>query len=199
MTSPYIFGFQATRLGLILFILCLLYVGELQSISEANNSGLQTQQYPTGQVAGNPCRRRFNTEGTATWTSTRAAKKKTSAFIERPVKSPRVNKHGNKAKWFWITRLSYFSSRFKQCEWQRKIPSTLLILRYSVQPSHGPGVWSLTFRAGGRWGAGSNTGEATSSLLLLLLFVCFVFFSFIVFVSVYSHCWPFLAWRDFLR
>ena len=64
------FGFPCRqhghRLGLILFILCgLLYVGELQSIWEANN-GLQTQQSPIGQVAGNPCRGRFNTERTAT-------------------------------------------------------------------------------------------------------------------------------------
>ena len=50
MTSWCILGFQATQLvsdrpGLILFILCLLYVGESpwesQSISEENNSGLQ--------------------------------------------------------------------------------------------------------------------------------------------------------------
>ena len=51
------------RLGLILFILCLLYVGkspgELQSISEANNSGLQTQQGLTGQAPVNLCRGRF--------------------------------------------------------------------------------------------------------------------------------------------
>ena len=44
------------------FILCLLYVGESQSSSEANNSGLQTQQCPVGQVAGNPCRGRLNSE-----------------------------------------------------------------------------------------------------------------------------------------
>ena len=34
------------RLRLILFILCVLYVDESQSISEANNNGLQTQQCP---------------------------------------------------------------------------------------------------------------------------------------------------------
>ena len=72
------------RLGLILFILCLLYVGESpgesQSISEANNTGLQTHQCPIGQVAGIPCRGRFNTERTVTWTLTRAVKKKTSAL-----------------------------------------------------------------------------------------------------------------------
>ena len=33
------------------FILCLLYPGESQSISEANDSGLQTRQCPIGQVA----------------------------------------------------------------------------------------------------------------------------------------------------
>ena len=72
------------RLGLILFILCLLCVGkspgESQSISEANNSALQTQQCPIGQVAGIPCRGRFNTERTVTWTLARAVKKKTSAL-----------------------------------------------------------------------------------------------------------------------
>ena len=126
------------RLGLILFIVCLLYVGESpgesQSVSEANNTGLQTQQCPIGQVAGNPCSGRFNTERTATWTSARAAKKKTSALIERPIQSPREDKRGNNAKSFANTSLSYFSfhvylwiqdkynsTRFKQCEWQRKI------------------------------------------------------------------------------
>ena len=53
------------RLGLILFILCLLYFGKSLNSSEANNRGLQTQQCPIGQVAGNPCRGRFNTERTA--------------------------------------------------------------------------------------------------------------------------------------
>ena len=72
MASSCFLGFQATRsptwAHFILFILCLLYVGkspgESQSISEANNSGLQTQQYPIGRVAGIPCRGRFNTERT---------------------------------------------------------------------------------------------------------------------------------------
>ena len=49
------------QLGLILFILCLFYVGESQSISEAKR-GVQTQQCPIGKVAGNPCRGRFNIE-----------------------------------------------------------------------------------------------------------------------------------------
>ena len=56
-----------------------MYVGELpgesQSISQANNSGLQTEQCPIGQVAGNPCRGRFNAERTAIWASGREAKK----------------------------------------------------------------------------------------------------------------------------
>ena len=73
------------RLGLILCILCLLYFGKSQNISEANNRRWQTQQCPTGQVAGNPCRGRFNTERTVTWTSAKAAKKKTSPLIERPI------------------------------------------------------------------------------------------------------------------
>ena len=76
------------RLGLILFILCLLYVGKSQNISEANNRGLQTQQCPIGQVVENPCRGRFNTERTVTWTSAKAAKKKTSPLIERPTVKP---------------------------------------------------------------------------------------------------------------
>ena len=41
-------------------------LGESQSISGANNRRLQTQQCPIGQVAGNPCRGRFNNERTAT-------------------------------------------------------------------------------------------------------------------------------------
>ena len=46
MTSSCMLGFQATqlvsyRLGLILIILCFLYDGKSQSISEENNSGLQ--------------------------------------------------------------------------------------------------------------------------------------------------------------
>ena len=49
---------------LLMHPICLLYVGESQSTSEANNSGLQTQQCPIGQVAGNPCRGRVNTERT---------------------------------------------------------------------------------------------------------------------------------------
>ena len=39
--------------------------GESRSLSEANNSGLQTQQCPTRQVAGIPFRERFDTERTA--------------------------------------------------------------------------------------------------------------------------------------
>ena len=44
------FGFPGNTASDFLFILCLLYAGESQSISEANNSGLQTQQCPIGQV-----------------------------------------------------------------------------------------------------------------------------------------------------
>ena len=61
MKSSCILCFQAKRPPIrVLFILCLLYVGESQSISVANNSGLQTQQCPIGKVAGNPSRGRFN-------------------------------------------------------------------------------------------------------------------------------------------
>ena len=44
------FGFPGNTACDFLFILCLLYAGESQSISEANNSGLQTQKCPIGQV-----------------------------------------------------------------------------------------------------------------------------------------------------
>ena len=44
------FGFPGNTASDFLFILCLLYAGESQSISEAKNSGLQTQQCPIGQV-----------------------------------------------------------------------------------------------------------------------------------------------------
>ena len=44
------FGFPGNTASDFLFILCLLYAGESQSISEANNSGLQTQQSSIGQV-----------------------------------------------------------------------------------------------------------------------------------------------------
>ena len=68
------FGFPGNTTGWpptgALFNLCLLYVGESpgesQSISEANNRELQTQQCPIRQVAGNPCRGRFNTKRMAT-------------------------------------------------------------------------------------------------------------------------------------
>ena len=44
------FGFPENTASDFLFILCLLYAGESQSISEAKNSGLLTQQCPIGQV-----------------------------------------------------------------------------------------------------------------------------------------------------
>ena len=44
------FGFPGNTASDFLFILCLLYVGESQSISEAENNGLQTEQCPIGQV-----------------------------------------------------------------------------------------------------------------------------------------------------
>ena len=50
------------------FIRPLFTVGELQSMSGANNSanGLQTQQCPIRQVTGNPCRGRLNIGRTVT-------------------------------------------------------------------------------------------------------------------------------------
>ena len=42
------------------FIHPLFTVGESQSMSEANNSGLQTQQCPIRQMSGNPYRERLN-------------------------------------------------------------------------------------------------------------------------------------------
>ena len=68
-------------------------------------------------TSGSLCCGRFNTERTVTWTSARAAKKKTTPLIERPILSPRVNKHGNNAKWFGKTRLSYFSSDVSLNPW----------------------------------------------------------------------------------
>ena len=44
------FGFPGNTASDFLFILGLLYAGESQSIYEANNSGLKTQQCPIGQV-----------------------------------------------------------------------------------------------------------------------------------------------------
>ena len=95
MTSSCIFGFQAARppnegsfYSSSVYCALANCPGESQSSSEANNSGLQTQQCPIGQVAENPCRGRFNTKRTATWTSAKVAKKTSSAFIERTVWSP---------------------------------------------------------------------------------------------------------------
>ena len=87
-TSDKQFGFPgntASHLGSFYSSSVYLNVGESQSISGANNSKLQRQQCPTGQVAGNRCRGRFNTERMVTWTAARAAKKKTSPLIERPI------------------------------------------------------------------------------------------------------------------
>jgi len=64
----------------------------------------------------------------------------------------------------------------------------------------GPVVWSHTVSAG-------LVGvQVQIKAGLLPVFIYFLFFSFCFFfhrifthwlVSVYSHCWPFLAWRDF--
>ena len=68
MTSSYILGFQATRVETWAHFIHSLFIlrWQIANISEANNQGLQTQQCPTGQVAGNRCRGRFNTERTVT-------------------------------------------------------------------------------------------------------------------------------------
>ena len=71
MMSLCILGFQETQQLTWAHFIHLLFTdvgelpGELQSICEANNSGLQTQQCPIRQVARNPCHGRFNTERTA--------------------------------------------------------------------------------------------------------------------------------------
>ena len=44
------FRFPGNTASDFFFILCLLYAGESQSIYEANNSGLETQQCAVGQV-----------------------------------------------------------------------------------------------------------------------------------------------------
>ena len=44
------FGFPGNMASDFLFILCLLYACESQRISEANNSGLQTNQCSIAQV-----------------------------------------------------------------------------------------------------------------------------------------------------
>ena len=46
------FGFPGNTASDFLFILCLLYAGESESISEAKNRGLQTQQCQVLAVEG---------------------------------------------------------------------------------------------------------------------------------------------------
>ena len=153
------FGFHA-RHGLIYYsssVYCTFFdqsPGESQSISEADNSGLQTQQYPIWQVLGNPCRGRFNTGRTATWTSARAAKK------------PR--------KWCETALKFSFKLFFLKCIFEFMINTvpqgsnslngrekyfkgiSLHFTPHIAQWPHGLVVWGLTFCAGGRWGAGSK-------------------------------------------
>ena len=70
MTSSCILGFQATSAATWAHFIHPLFIARWQiaklNSSEANNSRLQTQQCPIGQVAGNPCCGRFNTERTVT-------------------------------------------------------------------------------------------------------------------------------------
>ena len=68
MTPSCILGFQATRAATWAHFIHPLFIvrWQIANISEANNRGLQTQQCPIGQVVGNPCRGRFNTERTVT-------------------------------------------------------------------------------------------------------------------------------------
>ena len=74
------------RLGLILFILSLLYVGESQRISEANKTTNTTVPDSTTGWRFLPWKERRHQ-----WTSPRATKKETSAYINRPFSSG-VNK-----------------------------------------------------------------------------------------------------------
>ena len=74
------------RLGLILFILSLLYVGESQRISEADKTTNTTVPDSTTGWRFLPWKERRHQ-----WTSPRATKKETSAYINRPFSSG-VNK-----------------------------------------------------------------------------------------------------------
>ena len=180
MTSSCILGFQATRpcqrLGLILFILCLLYVGESQSISEA-------QQCPIGQVAGNPCRGRFNTERKVTWTSATAAKKKTTPLTERPIINTEIMRNGFEVLVWAIFPQMFFEfmintapqgSKLVQTMWMaEKNTSRLLILTNPRRSgSHGPVVRGRTFYARGCWSAGSNSSSLFSPFFYSLAFYC---------------------------
>ena len=162
-----------------------MYVGKSQNISEANNRGLQTQ-CPIGQVVGNPCRGRFNTERTVTWTSAKAAKKKTSPLIERP-ESP--NKHGDNAKWFWNTRLSYFpqmylwihdkysSIRFNSVKSGKRYFKTINFQLPLTQRLHSPVVKGRTFFCWGKLGCRfkSQRGFVQFFLVLSSFFLPFGF------------------------
>lgn len=107
---------------------------------------------PNRQVAGNPHYGRFNAKRTTKWTLVRAMKKKTGAYIDRPL-SPRVNKRENDVKWLCNTRLSKFSQIYLwihhntapqasnsmngRKKWSMSVNFLLLI----VQGRHGPVVW----------------------------------------------------------
>ena len=59
------FGFPENTASDYLFILCLLYAGESQSISEAKKQRAANTTVPNW-TSGSPCRGRFNTERTVT-------------------------------------------------------------------------------------------------------------------------------------
>ena len=118
MTSWCILGFQATQLvsdrpGLILFILCLLYVGESpcesQSISEENNSGLQQNSAQFDKwleisLPWNIIYHRKNGDLNVR-ESSESSEEGDECVHEAPLL---MNKYGNNAKWLWSIRLNYY-------------------------------------------------------------------------------------------
>ena len=92
--------------------------------------------------------------------------------------------------YLWIHD-KYSSTRFKQCEWQRKIlQGYQFLILCTVHWSRGPVVWGLVFCAGGSWGAGSYPGGAIS-------YVFFLFPSFFYHLACFCLFSLLLASRDF--
>ena len=161
--------------------------------------------YPIGQEAGNPCRGRFNTERMATWPSGKAAKKTTSAFIERHVWSPRLNKYRNNAKWFWNTRWSYFSSNVSRNSWKIQLRKVQTV--WMAEKNFSRILILKNDTCSGRvaqWSEASHFAqeevEVQVQILTLLVPVFCLFFHRIFtlwLASVYSHRWPFLASQGF--
>ena len=114
---------------------CLLSVNRDQFLGQVKENGKHktTSHLTSGLKSslGKFNHRNSDAARTGTWNPAQATKK-TSLYIDRLL-SPRVNKHGNKAKWLWNTCLSWFSSispwihdkynstSFKQRVWQRKM------------------------------------------------------------------------------